>query len=166
LDKSKVAGSEAQLTRLDTANALKLAGALHFAKKGYAVNQELGLKKKGRLRADLFCLSFKKKSAIVEVKSCWADFKSDTKWQGYLEYANQFFFLATKSVAEKIKNQVPSGVGVLYLCPTSGHVKSMSPAKNREICPKLLDSLLIRCVFRGAAYTKKTSKRKRIYLET
>ena len=29
---------------------------------------------------------------MVECKSCRADFTSDTKWQGYLEWADRFFF--------------------------------------------------------------------------
>ncbi|MEM9989778.1 MAG: MmcB family DNA repair protein, partial [Pseudomonadota bacterium] len=57
---------------------------------GYAVIPEFTLKT-GR-RADLMGLSPKGQFTIVEVKSCWDDYRVDTKWQDYLDYCDQFYF--------------------------------------------------------------------------
>lgn len=44
------------------------------------------------LRADLMALGPDGEIWIVECKSCRADFRSDNKWPGYLEWADRFFF--------------------------------------------------------------------------
>ncbi len=43
-------------------------------------------------RADLFALGPRMECMIVEVKSSTADFRSDRKWQEYLEFADRFYF--------------------------------------------------------------------------
>ncbi len=51
---------------------------------------ELGLP--GGRRADLFGIDAKGNVTIVEIKSGAQDFLSDTKWQDYLEFCDQYFF--------------------------------------------------------------------------
>lgn len=44
------------------------------------------------LRVDLMCLGPRSEIWVVECKSSRADFQSDAKWQGYLEWCDRFFF--------------------------------------------------------------------------
>ena len=44
------------------------------------------------LRVDLMALGPKGELWVVECKSCRADFQSDAKWHGYLEWCDRFFF--------------------------------------------------------------------------
>lgn len=44
------------------------------------------------LRVDLCALGPKGEIWIVECKSCRADFRSDRKWQGYLDFADRFLW--------------------------------------------------------------------------
>ncbi|TDL90919.1 MmcB family DNA repair protein [Meridianimarinicoccus aquatilis] len=46
----------------------------------------------GRLRVDLMALGPKGEIWVVECKSSRADFMADGKWQGYLEWADRFFW--------------------------------------------------------------------------
>ena len=47
--------------------------------------------KTGR-RPDICCLAKDGRIILIEVKSSLADFKSDTKWQDYIEWADEFYF--------------------------------------------------------------------------
>lgn len=78
----------------------------------YAVCREVGLPsylKDGRRygsgqRADFIAVKNDlKEVVIVETKSCWADFTSDSKWTGYLPYCNKLYFASEPEVAERIK---------------------------------------------------------------
>jgi len=44
------------------------------------------------LRADVLALAPDGEIWIVECKSCWADYRADAKWAGYLEWADRFFW--------------------------------------------------------------------------
>lgn len=76
----------------------------------------LGEQKKGigngGYYADVIELAKNNKVIIYEVKSSLADFKSDDKWQNYLNFCNLFYFVAPYEVIEKIKSEVPSHVGL------------------------------------------------------
>lgn len=65
--------------------AIRLLSAL-----GHAVLAEVPLKS-GR-RADLLSVDPGGAIWIVEVKSCLNDFRTDRKWQDYLEWCDRFFF--------------------------------------------------------------------------
>ncbi|MDG1352900.1 MAG: MmcB family DNA repair protein [Sulfitobacter sp.] len=62
----------------------------HLVGHGFACVEEL-VPARG-LRVDVMALGPKGEVWVVECKSCRADFTSDTKWQGYLEWADRFFF--------------------------------------------------------------------------
>lgn len=64
--------------------------ARHLAALGYATVEEL-VPARG-LRVDLMALGRKGEIWIVECKSSRADFLSDSKWHGYLEWADRFFW--------------------------------------------------------------------------
>lgn len=157
---------EFKSTRAETAKALKIAGAMHFSKRGYAVNEEVGLLRRGRLRADLYCLSFKN-TVIVEVKSCWSDFKTDNdkrKWQNYLDYANQFYFLSTFAVIKRIKKIVPKGIGLIYLDPNTGHLKVYQNSKKRKVEDATTVNMVFRCAYRGAKWTRLNTVRYKVFI--
>lgn len=61
-----------------------------FRAQGLATVCELTLAN-GR-RADIVAVSASGDVTIVEIKSCLADFKSDTKWQEYLCFCDRFYF--------------------------------------------------------------------------
>ncbi len=62
----------------------------HLAGQGFACLEEL-VPTRG-LRVDVIALGPKGEIWIVECKSSRADFTSDNKWQGYLEWADRFFW--------------------------------------------------------------------------
>ena len=57
---------------------------------GHSVVCELGLAN-GR-RADVVALSGKGDVLIVEIKSCLLDYRTDAKWQDYLDYCDRLYF--------------------------------------------------------------------------
>ena len=64
--------------------------ARHLASHGFACVEEL-VPTRG-LRVDVMALGPKGEVWIVECKSSRADFVSDAKWAGYLEWADRFFW--------------------------------------------------------------------------
>jgi len=60
-----------------------------FRALGHSVLSELPLGN-GR-RADVVALSRKGDVLIVEIKSCLLDYRTDAKWQGYLDYCDRLF---------------------------------------------------------------------------
>ena len=64
--------------------------ARHLVSHGFACVEEL-IPARG-LRVDVMALGPKGEIWVVECKSCRADFMGDGKWQGYLEWADRFFW--------------------------------------------------------------------------
>ncbi|MFW2542094.1 MmcB family DNA repair protein [Primorskyibacter sp. 2E107] len=62
----------------------------HLASLGFAVVEEF-VPERG-LRVDVMALGPKGELWVVECKSSRADYMSDGKWQGYLEYCDRFFW--------------------------------------------------------------------------
>ena len=62
----------------------------HLASHGFACVEEL-VPARG-LRVDVMALGPKGEIWVVECKSSRVDYTSDSKWQGYLEWADRFFF--------------------------------------------------------------------------
>ena len=62
----------------------------HLVSHGFACIEEL-VPARG-LRVDVMALGPKGEVWVVECKSSRADYMSDAKWQGYLEWADRFFF--------------------------------------------------------------------------
>ena len=100
---------DSHLTRKQRQHSLKLAAAIFMSKMGYSPMFEVPVN--SHLRADLLCVRKIKKApfyefAMVEVKSSVQDFKSDSKWTGYLDYCDQFFFCSDPATIEIIQNAV------------------------------------------------------------
>lgn len=62
------------------------------------------------LRVDVIALGPKGEIWIVECKSSRADFTSDRKWSGYLEWSDRFFFAVDPDFPVEI---LPDGAGVI-----------------------------------------------------
>lgn len=141
--------------RKQTADSLKLGVARYYAKKGWGVNFELGVSARGQLRADVFCMSFKGYIVIIEVKSCLADFRTDSKWEGYLPFCNQFYFAFDTLTWEKLqKKGVEFGpeVGVIVIDLEANVMTFAKRSKKRELPTDTLLTLALRCAYRGAKY--------------
>jgi hypothetical protein len=155
----------AKIDRKQVANTLKKAAAIHFSRK-YAVNFEVGLVRKGKRRADVYCFSMSMNTVIVEVKSCWADFTTDNKkekWKTYLKYADQFYFLAPHKVAIRIVDELEAGIGVMYLCPRLGRLKVLQKSRKRPVADDIKWNMLMRCAYRGALHTKRNTKKQKVF---
>ena len=74
------------------AKVIKLEVTKYLSNKGFSCHHEVGLNKKGKLRADILSFNYKRKMIIVEVKSCWKDFQTDKKWKLYIPFCNYMYF--------------------------------------------------------------------------
>tara|TARA_B100000214_G_scaffold10058_1_gene7329 strand:- start:109523 stop:110338 length:816 start_codon:yes stop_codon:yes gene_type:complete len=77
----------------------------YFAAKNFSVYQEVGVSKVKGARADLVAINMKGEIIFTEVKSCWADFASDSKWTSYLDYCNKMYFCIPEWLYESDKGQ-------------------------------------------------------------
>ncbi|WP_343079651.1 MmcB family DNA repair protein [Ostreiculturibacter nitratireducens] len=76
------------------------------------------------LRVDVLALGPKGELWIVECKSSRADFTSDRKWQGYLEWADRFFWAVD---AEFPVELLPEETGLILADPYDAEVVRMAP---------------------------------------
>lgn len=97
-------------------SALKLACAMRLSDEGYWPYFEVTLDAKRHFRADVYAINGKFQVVVVEVKSCVADFRSDTKWREYLPYCTKFYFAADPETIEVIRAEVePEKPAVGYI---------------------------------------------------
>lgn len=134
---------------------LKEAVAQYFVKKRMAVTFELGLCRRGRLRADVLTMSMKGYTIIIEIKSGVPDFKSDSKWPSYMDYCNKLYFAVDELTYKKINKLVPTGVGIFVVgekLPTKRKypIRVAKRATHRDIDPDITFNLAVRGFFRGA----------------
>ncbi len=170
--KKKVLKSERNTSpRALTAEALKKASAMMFFKYGYSMTYELGLKRRGRRRADVIGCKLSGDLVLVEVKSSVADFRADSKWTEYLEFADRVYLAFTKEVARKIqakpelKDRIPKRVGILVL-GTDGYMKTAKPARRKTVDPDTRLSILARLAWRAGDLSKRTQRqRERVFIE-
>lgn len=75
---------------------------------GFATLTEFTLRS-GR-RVDVIGLDLNGEIAIVEVKSCLADFRSDGKWPEYLDYCDRFYFAVAADFPREV---LPEDCGLM-----------------------------------------------------
>lgn len=80
----------------------------HLVSYGFACVEEL-VPTRG-LRVDVMALGPKGEVWVVECKSSRADFMTDTKWQGYLEWADRFFWAVDENFPTDL---LPEGTGLI-----------------------------------------------------
>ena len=79
-----------------------LARGVARALQGWGMASVLEMPLRPRLRADVMALSAKGEIWIVECKSCRADFASDQKWRGYLDWCDRFFWAVDLAFPQEI----------------------------------------------------------------
>jgi hypothetical protein len=132
-------------------DVIKRTIAKRFKRKRRAVYFELGLNRKGQLRADVFVLAMNGHVVVVEVKSSVADFRADKKMAGYLDYCNQFYLAVPESVYAKIQNRfTPAGAGVFILSDDGKSIVKVKAARNRDLDEDVVFNLAVRAAFRNS----------------
>ena len=76
------------------------------------------------LRVDVMALGPKGEIWIIECKSSRADFQSDHKWQGYLEWCDRFFWAVDQEFPTEL---LPDGTGLIIADAYDGEVIRMAP---------------------------------------
>lgn len=94
----------------------------HLASHGFACVEEL-VPSRG-LRVDVIALGPKGEIWVVECKSCRSDFTSDNKWQGYLEWADRFFFAVDEAFPTEL---LPDDQGLIIADPYNAEIIRMGP---------------------------------------
>ncbi len=94
----------------------------HLALCGMACVEEL-VPARG-LRVDVIALGPKGEIWIVECKSSRADFMSDAKWRGYLEWADRFFFAVDSDFPTEL---LPDDAGLIIADSYGAETVRMAP---------------------------------------
>jgi len=90
--------------------------------RGLATLTEFSLKT-GR-RVDVIALDGQGRIAIVEVKSCRADFTADCKWTDYLDFCDRFYFAMPDDFPQEL---VPKSCGLIVADAYDAAVVRESP---------------------------------------
>lgn len=114
---------------MDVGRPLLLPGQLlqrgvsrYLASHGFAVLEEF-VPVRG-LRVDVIGLGPKGEVWVVECKSGRADFTSDAKWQGYLPWADRFFFAVDEAFPAEL---LPDEQGLILADSYTAEVVRMAP---------------------------------------
>ena len=76
------------------------------------------------LRVDVMALGPKGEIWVVECKSSRADFQSDHKWQGYLEWCDRFFFAVDQDFPTEL---LPEDTGLIIADGYDAEIIRMGP---------------------------------------
>jgi hypothetical protein len=98
------------------------------------------------LRVDVAALLPDGRIAVVECKSCPADFRSDRKWAGYLEWCDAFWFAVPVEFPSEL---LPAAEGMLRADPFGAFAER--PAQERKLPPARRRALTLR-IGRAAAF--------------
>lgn len=157
------------MTGLERTKLLKRAALSYFLKKGYSCHFELGCMPWGRRICDMVGLNLKGDVVIVEVKQSIQDFKTDTKWESYLDHCNKFYFLLPYDIYEKYKDLIHTKIksnknaGLLVLTH-SGYCRVFISAKQMKMLGANKRNIITRIAWRGGQ-SKRTNRRVRVYLD-
>jgi hypothetical protein len=94
----------------------------HLISHGFVCVEEL-VPARG-LRVDVMALGPKGEIWVVECKSSRADFTSDGKWQGYLEWADRFFWAVDSDFPTEL---LPDDTGLIIGDAYGGEIIRMGP---------------------------------------
>lgn len=96
--------------------------ARHLVSHGFACVEEL-VPTRG-LRVDVMALGAKGEVWVVECKSSRADFTSDRKWDGYLDWCDRFFFAVDEHFPTDL---LPTDAGLLIADAYDAEIVRMAP---------------------------------------
>lgn len=94
----------------------------HLASLGLAAVEEL-VPARG-LRVDVMALGNAGEIWVIECKSSRADFTSDHKWQGYLEWCDRFFWAVDEDFPVDL---LPEGTGLIIADAYDAEIIRMAP---------------------------------------
>ncbi|UOA27930.1 MmcB family DNA repair protein [Pseudosulfitobacter sp. DSM 107133] len=110
------------ITALAPGQLLARGVARHLAALGMVTVEEL-VPTRG-LRVDVMALGPKGEIWVVECKSSRADYMTDSKWQGYLEWCDRFFWAVD---ADFPTDLLPEGTGLIIADAYDAEVIRMAP---------------------------------------
>jgi hypothetical protein len=76
------------------------------------------------LRVDVMALGPKGEFWVIECKSSRADFQSDNKWQGYLEWCDRYFWAVDAAFPCEL---LPDGTGLILADGYDAEIQRMGP---------------------------------------
>ncbi|WP_323776824.1 MmcB family DNA repair protein [Leisingera sp.] len=76
------------------------------------------------LRVDVMALGPKGELWVIECKSSRADFQSDSKWEGYLDWCDRFFWAVDLAFPTEL---LPEGSGLIIADPYYAEIIRMAP---------------------------------------
>lgn len=93
----------------------------------------------GGLRVDVMALGPKGEVWVIECKSSRADFQSDQKWQGYLEWCDRFFWAVDEAFPTEL---LPHDTGLIIADGYDAEIIRMGPedplaAARRKVMTRL-----------------------------
>ena len=112
----------ADLTTMMPGQMLARGVCRHLASLGLASVEEL-VPARG-LRVDVMALGPKGEIWVIECKSSRADFTSDNKWDGYLEWCDRFFWAVDSDFPVDL---LPEGTGLLIADAYDAEIIRMAP---------------------------------------
>ena len=147
-------------TRKTRAELIRHEVTKYLTGRGMSCHYEVGLNSRGKLRADILALNYKRHMTVVEVKSSMADFVSDKKYLGYLPLSTSMYFAFDSDfkITDAIKNEIKShGIGILIVdcnCQKlhlyrSKSVKVLIGAKTRAMCGEAKRDIIVRLAYRN-----------------
>lgn len=159
-----------KLSRKETTQKLAKAAMHYFVHKNYSCHYEFGVGKWGKRRLDLLCLNLKGNLVGIEVKSCNADYRADSKWKEYLPFCNKLYLLIPpKMLKSKFYPQIlsdlkPWGVGVMTL-GENGYIQVVKSAKSRDVDTDVSRNILMKMAWRSGTSKREVKRRQRTVLE-
>ena len=94
----------------------------HLAELNFAALEEY-VPERGR-RVDVMAMGPKGELWVIECKSSRADFMADSKWQGYLDWADRFFWAVDADFPVDI---LPGGTGLILADSYGAEIIRMGP---------------------------------------
>lgn len=94
----------------------------HLTSHGFACIEEF-VPERGK-RVDVMALGPKGELWVVECKSSRADFQSDSKWEGYLEWCDCFFWAVDETFPTEL---LPDETGLIIADAYDGEIIRMAP---------------------------------------
>lgn len=97
------------------------------------------------LRVDVIALDAQGLVTIVECKASPADFRADTKWQGYLEWCDRFFFAVDAAFPQAV---LPESEGIIVADAFGAEV--LRPPAHRSLPAARRKALTLRLARKAA----------------
>ena len=94
----------------------------HLRGLGFAPLEE-SVPERGK-RVDVIALGPKGEIWVIECKSSRADFQSDQKWQGYLEWCDRYFWAVDTDFPTEL---LPEGTGLIFADAYDAEIVRMAP---------------------------------------